>query len=77
MFQANVATRPSAEMPERVEHASEPAGALRPVAVGRPFDTGTGGGDDLLVSEVLLRPIEQMRDRERSVLHQPVHERRT
>ena len=30
VFQANVATRPSAEMPERVEHAAEAAGALRP-----------------------------------------------
>ena len=33
VFQANVATRPSAEMPERVEHAAQAAGALGPLGV--------------------------------------------
>ena len=73
MFQAKVATRPSSLMPEVVEHAAEPAGALGPRAVGGALEAGGRGGDDLLVEEQPLGPLEEVRQRERDVLHQALH----
>ena len=58
---------------EVVEHAAEAAGALGPLAVGRALDAGGRGGDDLLLGEELLGPVEEVRQRERSVLHQALH----
>ena len=58
---------------EVVEHAAEPAGALGPVAVGGALDAGGGGGDELLVEEQRLGPPEEVRQRERYVLHQTLH----
>ena len=60
-------------MPEVVEHAAEPAGALGPRAVGGALEAGGRGGDDLLVEEQLLGPPEEVRERERDVLHQALH----
>ena len=73
VFQAKVATRPSSRDAEVVEHAAEPAGALGPLAVGRALAAGGGGGDDLLVREQPLGPVEEVRQRERVVLHQTLH----
>ena len=75
MFQAKVATRPSSEMPEVVEHAAEAVGALGPLAVGGALAAGGGGGDELLVGEEALGPIDEVRQRQRPVLHQALHER--
>ena len=75
VFQANVATRPSVEIAEIVEHTAQPMGAFGPVAVRGAVDAGRGRGDDLLVGVELLRPAEQVRDGERIVLHQALHER--
>ena len=60
---------------ERVEDAAQPPGALGPLRIGGPFESRPRRRHDLLVAEVLLGPIEQVRDRERNVLHQPLHER--
>ena len=60
--------------PEVVEHAAELAGARCPLTVGGAFETGAGCRDDLLVRVVLLRPFEDVRDGERNVLHQALHE---
>ena len=76
VFQANVATRPSAEIPSvsstpprrRVRSAhSAYVMCSRPVARRRRHP---------LVPEVPLGPLEQVRDRQRHVLHQPLHEQR-
>ena len=73
VFQANVATPAVGRDAERVEHAAEATRALRPVGVGHALATGGRRGDHALVPEVLLRPLEQGRDREWHVLHQPLH----
>ena len=73
VFHANVATRPSSEMPSvsstpprrRVRAAQSPyVVRSRPAAVAVTT---------CFVREVLLRPVEQVGDRERYVLHQPLH----
>ena len=58
---------------ERVEGAAEAPRALRPVGVGHVLAPGRGRRHHALVAEVPLRPLEQGGDRERHVLHQPLH----
>jgi hypothetical protein len=59
---------------QRVEHATEPAGALGPLAVGLAHLARRGDRDDLLVGEEPLSPHVQMRQGQRKVLHEPVHQ---
>ena len=61
--------------PEVVEHAAEPTGALRPLAIGATLTPHGRGGDDLLVGEQALGPMEEVGQRERGVLHQALHDR--
>ena len=75
VFHANVADPAVGGDAEVVEHAAEPAGALGPLAVGHALDARGRRGDDLLVGEQLLGPVEEVRERERVVLHQALHER--
>ena len=56
-----------------VEHAAEPARALGPVAVGDPLAPGRRRRRHRLVREVLLGPVEQVRDGQRDVLHRALH----
>ena len=56
-----------------VEDPAEPLGALRPLAVVRSFEADRRRGDDLLLGEQVLGPIEEVRQRERKVLHQALH----
>ncbi len=60
---------------EVVEHSAQPTRALGPGPVRGALDPRRRRGDDLLVGEQLLGPAEQVRDRERVVLHQALHER--
>ena len=73
VFQANVATRPSSEMPSVSSTPPRRRVRVGPVAVRDALAAGRRRGDDLLVPEVLLRPVEQVGDRERNVLHQALH----
>ena len=74
MFQPNVRHPAVGGDAEVVEHAAEPAGALGPVAVGRALAARGRGRDDLFVGEEPLGPVEEVRERERVVLHQALHD---
>ena len=75
MFHAKVATAPVARDAEVVEHSAQATRALGPGPVGGALDPRRRRGDDLLVGEQLLGTAEQVRDGERVVLHQALHER--
>ena len=56
-----------------IQHAAKPACALGPVAVGDPFAPGRRRRRHRLVREVLLGPVEEVRDGQRDVLHRALH----
>ena len=59
---------------EVVEHAAEPAGALGPVAVGGRARCPSAVAVTISLSGTeLLGPPEEVRQREREVLHQTLH----
>src|SRR5207248_936377 len=62
---------------ELVECAGEAAGALGPLAVGLALRAVGRPRRDVLLREEPLGPVEDVRDGERVVLHQPLHQRAT
>ena len=73
VFHANVATRPSAEIPS--VSSTPPRRRVRSAhsAYVRALAPAGRRRDDALVAEVLLGPIEEVVDRQRDVLHQALH----
>jgi membrane protein DedA with SNARE-associated domain len=56
-----------------VEGTAEATGALGPLAVAAALDAGGRRGDDALLREQGLGPVEEVRQRERTVLHEALH----
>ena len=58
---------------ERIDDTAETSGALGPPCVRETFESGRCRGGNGLVAVILLRAIEQMNDRQRRLLHEPLH----
>ncbi len=64
---------PVSRDPEGVEHSRQLARPPSKLGVRRALEATRSSGDDLFVPVVSLGSIEEMVDRQRNILHQPLH----